>query len=59
MEVRIVSDEGETLGTEGLKEADFKSGSRGFRGNLKMAANGCRYQVNITMVEIGSKPKPE
>ena len=39
-----------------LDEKEFKTGSRGFHGQGKMAVgNGKRYQVNILVVEIGSK----
>ena len=34
----------------------FKTGSRGFYGQGKVkAADGTRFQVNISVVEIGSK----
>ncbi len=42
-----------------LDKKDFKTGSRGYHGTGKMVAGGKRYQVNIQLVEIGSKPKPE
>jgi hypothetical protein len=40
-----------------LGKKDFKTGSRGYYGQGKMAAGGKNYQVNILCVEIGSKPK--
>lgn len=42
-----------------LAKKDFKTGSRGYHGTGKMFAGGKKYQVNIQLVEIGSKPKPE
>ena len=42
-----------------LDKKDFKTGSRGFYGIGKMVAGGKKYQINIQVVEIGSKPKEE
>lgn len=37
---------------------EFKTGSRGFYGQGKVqAADGRRFQVNVNIVEIGTKPK--
>ena len=33
----------------------FSTGSRGFYGNGKIEINGKRYQVQVQLVEIGSK----
>ena len=40
-------------------EKAFKTGSRGYFGMGKVEFNGKRYQVQVQLVEIGSKPKPE
>ena len=40
-----------------IDKKDFKTGSRGYHGTGKMVAGGKKYQVNIQLVEIGSKPK--
>jgi hypothetical protein len=40
-----------------LDKKDFKTGSRGYHGTGKMEAGGKKYQINIQVVEIGSKPK--
>lgn len=40
-----------------LEKKDFKTGSKGFYGVGKMVAGGKKYQINIQVVEIGSKPK--
>ena len=37
----------------------FKTGSRGFFGMGKIQIGEKRYQVQLQMVEIGSKPKAE
>jgi hypothetical protein len=42
-----------------LEKKDFKTGSRGYYGQGKMVAGGKKYQINVQVVEIGSKPKPE
>jgi hypothetical protein len=41
------------------EEKTFKTGSRGFYGNGKIAINEKRYQVQVQLVEIGSKPKAD
>ena len=38
---------------------DFKTGSKGFYANGKLVIEGKRYQVQVQLVEIGSKPKEE
>ena len=38
---------------------EFKTGSRGFFGNGEVEIDGKRYQVQIQMVEIGSKKEAE
>ena len=40
-------------------EKVFKTGSRGFFGMGKVVIGEKRYQVQVQMVEIGSKPKAE
>ena len=40
-------------------EKAFKTGSKGYFGMGKIEINGKRYQVQVQMVEIGSKPKAE
>jgi hypothetical protein len=37
----------------------FKTGSRGYFGMAKIQIGEKRYQVQVQVVEIGSKPKPE
>ena len=40
-------------------EKVFKTGSRGFFGMGKIQIDDKRYQVQVQLVEIGSKPKAE
>jgi len=40
-----------------LNEKVFSTGSKGFHGHGKMMIGEKNYQVNIQLVEIGSKPK--
>jgi hypothetical protein len=40
-------------------EKQFKTGSRGYFGVGKIQIGEKRYQVQVQLVEIGSKPKPE
>ncbi|MFM8321621.1 MAG: hypothetical protein ACKOC5_11970 [Chloroflexota bacterium] len=38
---------------------EFKTGSRGFYANQKIEIDGKRYQVQVQIVEIGSKKASE
>lgn len=38
---------------------EFKTGSKGFYANGKTIIDGKRYQIQIQLVEIGSKPQKE
>ena len=40
-------------------EKVFKTGSRGFFGMGKIQIDEKRYQIQVQLVEIGSKPKPD
>ncbi len=52
--------EGDKLvGTLPATEKVFKTGSKGFYGMGKIQIGEKRYQVQIQLVEIGSKPKSE
>ena len=42
-----------------LSKKDFKTGSRGYHAQGKMMSDNKNYQINILVVEIGSKPKEE
>ena len=52
--------QGENLvGSLTAPEKLFKTGSRGYFGMGKIQIGEKRYQVQVQVVEIGSKPKPE
>jgi hypothetical protein len=53
----IKTSEGQLLGTMTLPEKVFKTGSRGYYANGKIEIDGKRYQAQIQLVEIGSKPE--
>jgi hypothetical protein len=40
-----------------INPKNFSTGSRGFYGQGKMQVGDKNYQVNVQLVEIGSKPK--
>jgi hypothetical protein len=42
-----------------LPEKEFKTGSKGYFATGKATIGEKRYQVQVQMVEIGSKSKPE
>lgn len=55
----LKSDKGQDLASIPVSPKDFKTGSRGYYANTKVEIDGKRYQVQIQLVEIGSKPKTE
>jgi hypothetical protein len=54
-----IKDGEKMVGSLTATEKVFKTGSRGYFGTAKIQIGEKRYQVQIQMVEIGSKPKPE
>jgi len=54
----LKTDDGKVLGVMTLPPKDFKTGSKGYYANGKLEIEGKRYQVQLQLVEIGSK-KPE
>ena len=52
----IKSDDGKVVGMLALPPKAFKTGSRGYYANTKIEIDGKRYQTQIQLVEIGSKP---
>jgi len=52
-----VKDDGKQVGLLMAAEKVFKTGSRGFFGTGKIQIGEKRYQVQVQLVEIGSKPK--
>jgi hypothetical protein len=51
--------EGQSLAVFTVPAKEFKTGSRGYYANGKADFDGKRYQVQIQIVEIGSKKKAE
>lgn len=47
------------VGVVSAPEKVFKTGSRGYFGMAKIQIGEKRYQVQVQIVEIGSKPKAE
>lgn len=54
-----IKENGKVVGELAAAEKLFKTGSRGFFGMAKIQIGEKRYQVQVQVVEIGSKPKPE
>ena len=55
----LKTDDGKSLGIITVAPKNFKTGSRGYYANGKMELDGRRYQLQIQLVEIGSKGTPE
>ena len=55
----LKSDSGQTLTVLSVTPKEFKTGSRGYYANQKVEIDGKRYQLQIQLVEIGSKKKTE
>ncbi len=55
----LKTDAGQLVTVLTVPPKEFKTGSRGFFGNGKVEVDGKRYQVQIQMVEIGSKKEAE
>ncbi len=51
----LKDDKGQVVGIVSAPPKDFKTGSRGFYGMGKLDIEGKRYQVQVQIVEIGSK----
>jgi hypothetical protein len=49
--------DGQLIGLLTANPKEFKTGSKGFYGSDKVSLGEKRYQVQIQLVEIGSKPK--
>jgi hypothetical protein len=54
-----IKENDKVVGVLTAEEKQFKTGSRGFFGMTKIQIGEKRYQVQVQLVEIGSKPKPE
>jgi hypothetical protein len=53
----LKDESGKTLAIYTANAKTFKTGSRGFYAMGKTEIDGKRYQVQVQLVEIGSKPK--
>lgn len=54
-----IKENGKIVGELSAADKLFKTGSRGFFGMGKIQIGEKRYQVQVQLVEIGSKPKLE
>ena len=54
-----IKKDSQAVGILTAAEKVFKTGSRGFFGMGKIQIDDKRYQVQVQLVEIGSKPKAE
>jgi hypothetical protein len=52
----LKTSDGQVLSVMTLPAKDFKTGSKGYYANGKIEIDGKRYQAQIQLVEIGSKP---
>jgi len=55
----LKTDNGQPIAVFSVLPKDFKTGSKGFYANGKAEIDGKRYQVQIQLVEIGSKSKQQ
>ena len=55
----LKTDQGQLISVLTVPPKEFKTGSKGFYANAKTELDGKRYQVQIQLVEIGSKNKAE
>lgn len=54
-----IKENGQIVGELSAPAKQFKTGSRGYFGMGKIQIGEKRFQVQVQVVEIGSKPKPE
>ena len=54
-----IKENDQVVGMLSVPEKQFKTGSRGYFGMGKIQIGEKRYQVQVQVVEIGSKPKLE
>ena len=55
--VEMRTDEGKPIGVLTALPKDFKTGSKGFYAQGKVELEGKRYQVQVQLVEVGSKER--
>ena len=54
--VELKTDACQLIGLMTVPPKDFKTGSKGYFTSGKVEVEGKRYQVQVQLVEIGSKP---
>lgn len=57
--VELKDGNGKTIAMLTAQPKEFKTGSRGFYAMDKIEIDGKRYQTQIQLVEIGSKPQKD
>jgi len=55
----LKSENGQLLTVLSVTPKEFRTGSKGFYANQKAEIGGKRYQIQVQMVEIGSKKLAE
>jgi len=55
----LKTENGQTVAILTVPPKEFKTGSKGFYGSTKAEIDGKRYQVQVQIVEIGSKKQTE
>jgi len=55
----LKTEDGQMLTILSVTPKEFKTGSRGFYANQKIELGGKRYQMQIQLVEIGSKKEAQ
>jgi hypothetical protein len=55
----LKSEGGQTIAILTVPSKDFKTGSKGFYGMSKAEIDGKKYQIQIQVIEIGSKKQAE
>jgi hypothetical protein len=57
--IKIEDARGNLVGAFTAEQGEFKTGSKGYKATAKVKIDGKRYQTQVNMVEIGSKPEAE
>ncbi|HNT23336.1 MAG TPA: hypothetical protein PKM21_03145 [Anaerolineales bacterium] len=55
----LKTDQGQLVTVLTVAPKEFKTGSKGYYANAKTEIDGKRYQIQVQIVEIGSKNKSE
>lgn len=57
--IKVYDEDEKLAGVFGAEAGDFKTGSRGYKATTKIKIGDKKYQTQINLVEIGSKPQGE